>query len=256
VKKGWEIKPLGDLCEFQRGLTYSKKDETDQPGTTVLRATNIDLATNLLDLTDLRYIRSSVAVPESKTIKPDRLLICTASGSKSHLGKVAYIDVEADYAFGGFMGMLTPKAALLPRYLFHAMTTPAYKAFIGSLTDGANINNLRFNSLARFPTPVPPLPEQRRIVAILDEAFEGIAAAKANAEGNLQKVKTACEAATASHLEHSTADCPVQTVADLAQPHKGSIRTGPFGSQLLHSEFVVLRGISWHGRVVLGASAP
>ena len=33
---------------------------------------------------------------------------------------------------------------------------------------------------------IPPLPEQRRIVAILDEAFEGIATAKANAENNLQ----------------------------------------------------------------------
>ena len=32
------------------------------------------------------------------------LMICTASGSKSHLGKVAYIDDDYGYAFGGFMG--------------------------------------------------------------------------------------------------------------------------------------------------------
>ena len=212
MKTRWGSKPLGDLCDFQRGLTYSKKDETDQPGTTVLRATNIDLATNLLDLSDLRFIRDSVPVPASKRIKPERLLICTASGSKSHLGKVAYIDVEADYAFGGFMGMLTPKADLLPRYLFHAMTAPAYKAFIGSLTDGANINNLRFDSLARFSIPVPPLPEQRRIVAILDEAFEGIAAAKANAEKNLQSAREVFEAQRECLLsggEHGWAEKPV-----------------------------------------------
>jgi type I restriction enzyme S subunit len=44
--------------------------------------------------------------------------------------------------------------------------------------------------------PVPPLPEQRRIVGILDEAFEGIATAKANAQKNLQNAR----ALFASHL--------------------------------------------------------
>jgi type I restriction enzyme S subunit len=46
------------------------------------------------------------------------------------------------------------------------------------------------------PIPVPPLPEQRRIVGILDEAFEGIAAAKAAAEKNLQNARALFE----SHL--------------------------------------------------------
>jgi type I restriction enzyme S subunit len=45
--------------------------------------------------------------------------------------------------------------------------------------------------------PVPPLPEQRRIVGILDEAFEGIATAKANAEKNLQHARALFE----SHLQ-------------------------------------------------------
>ena len=50
MKAGWEIKPLGEVCEFQRGLTYAKSDEVDVSNNIVLRATNIDLATNLLDL--------------------------------------------------------------------------------------------------------------------------------------------------------------------------------------------------------------
>ena len=45
--------------------------------------------------------------------------------------------------------------------------------------------------------PVPPLPEQQRIVGILDEAFEGIATAKANAEKNLQNARALFE----SHLQ-------------------------------------------------------
>ena len=92
MKAGWEIKPLGDICEFQRGLTYSKSDEVDSSNNIVLRANNIDLTTNLLNFEELKYISDSVCVDKRKKVKKDSLLICTASGSKSHLGKVAYID--------------------------------------------------------------------------------------------------------------------------------------------------------------------
>jgi restriction endonuclease S subunit len=151
-----------------------------------LRATNIDLTTNLLTFDELKYINDKVVVPDSKKVKNGSLLICTASGSKSHLGKVAFINDDYGYAFGGFMGMVTPRNELLPKYLFHLMTSDAYKDFIGALSDGANINNLKFDDLRKFQVPYPQLPEQKRIVGILDKAFEGIATVKANAEKNLQ----------------------------------------------------------------------
>jgi type I restriction enzyme, S subunit len=185
MKKGWNLQPLGDLCEFQRGLTYTKGDEVDVSDNVVLRATNIDLMTNLLDLSELRYINNAVVVPENKRVKKDALIICTASGSKSHLGKVAYVDDDYGYAFGGFMGMIVPNRELLPKYLFYLMTSDAYKDFIAELSDGTNINNLKFDDLKRFAVPYPSVDEQKQIVAILDETFEGIAVAKANAEKNL-----------------------------------------------------------------------
>ena len=46
--KGWEIKKLGDVSDFVRGLTYSKKDEVDFSSNIVLRSTNVDLLTNTL----------------------------------------------------------------------------------------------------------------------------------------------------------------------------------------------------------------
>jgi type I restriction enzyme S subunit len=48
-----------------------------------------------------------------------------------------------------------------------------------------------------YPIPLPPVPEQKRIVGILDEAFDGIATAKANAEKNLQNARALFE----SHLQ-------------------------------------------------------
>lgn len=193
MKTGWDTKTLGDVCDFLRGLTYAKSDEVAVSSNIVLRATNIDLETNRLDLTELKYINDKVVVPGGKKVRKGSLLICTASGSKSHLGKIALIDDDYDFAFGGFMGMLTPRSELVPKFLFHLMTSGAYKDFIAALSDGANINNLKFSDLQRFVIPVPPLPEQQRIVAILDEAFEAIAAARANAEQNRQNARTLFE---------------------------------------------------------------
>lgn len=193
MRKEWKTEPLGEVCEFQRGLTYAKGDEVEVSSNVVLRATNIDLVSNLLNFDELKYINDEVVVPESKKVKKGSLMICTASGSKSHLGKVAFIDDDYGYAFGGFMGMVTPTNGLLPKYLFHLMTSDAYKDFIGELSDGANINNLKFDDLRKFQVPYPSPPEQERIVGILDKAFAGLATAKANAEKNLQNARALFE---------------------------------------------------------------
>ena len=85
----------------------------------------------------------------------------------------------------------------------------------------------------------PPLPEQQRIVGILDEAFAHIATAKANAEKNLPNARALIQPMFMEILDQlDQQDWVMMTVADAALSKKGSIRTGPFGSQLLHSEFV------------------
>ena len=197
MKAGWQTKTLGQVCEFQRGLTYGKGDEVELSNNIVLRAMNIDLTSHLLDFTELKYISDKIVVPGNKKVKKDSLMICTASGSKKHLGKIAYIDDDYGYAFGGFMGMLTPNSGIVPKYLFYLMTSGEYEEFIGALADGMNINNLKFDELKQFRVPFPEPSEQRRIVGILDKAFEGIATAKASAEKNLINAR----ALFASHLQ-------------------------------------------------------
>lgn len=189
MREGWEIKKLLDVVDFQRGLTYSKNDEVDFSENMVLRSNNIDLKTNKLDFTEIRYINPEIVIPENKKVTKGSLIICTANGSKSHLGKVALIDDDYNYAFGGFMGLIKPKGNLNSDFLFHLLTSEPYKKFIGALSDGANINNLKFGDLGEFEIPLPPLLEQQRIVSILDEAFAAIDKAKSNAEKNLKNAK-------------------------------------------------------------------
>ena len=194
MKLGWKQAQLGDLAHFDRGLTYAKKDEVDFSSSVVLRANNITLGTNQLNFDEMRYISDSIEIPSSKRVRDGSILICTASGSKSHLGKAAIISGGINYAFGGFMGLITPNEQILSRYLYYFFLSQEYRSHITNLTDGTNINNLKWSQLSSFNVPLPPLEEQRRIVAILDESFERLETAQANAEANLASAEELFEA--------------------------------------------------------------
>lgn len=169
---GVNVVKLEDVCEFYRGLTYSKKDEATFSDNIVLRASNIDLDTSTLILDDLKYLKEDFVIPNDKKLQKDCIFICMSSGSKSHLGKVAYIDRDYNYAFGGFMGLIKPKTNILPRYLFYLLQTPEYKELIKKLSNGININNIKFSDLKEFQFELPSLEEQEKILNILDKADE------------------------------------------------------------------------------------
>jgi len=185
----WKSVSIGEVCDFLRGLTYKKADEVEFSSNVVLRANNIALGKGVLNFDEIKYIRDDIKIADNKFIKKNSVLLCTASGSKSHLGKTAFIDDDYEYAFGGFMGLLRPKPELDGKYLYWVTASKAYSDFIVGLSDGANINNLKFSQLSEFSFPLPPIDDQKRIVAILDEAFAGIDAAIANTEKNLANAR-------------------------------------------------------------------
>lgn len=168
MKQGWKIKKLGEVCTFQRGLTYSKDDEVEHSNNCVLRSNNIDLDSMSIVLDELKYINDDFVVSEDKKVKPNTILICMSNGSKQHIGKVAFIDKEYGYAFGGFMGLIRPNAEVSPKFIYYSCISSSYKHFLAGIGNGANITNLKFSDLQQYTLPVPPREEQERIVAELD----------------------------------------------------------------------------------------
>ncbi len=86
---------------------------------------------------------------------------------------------------------------LLPEFVSLFFQTSGYWRSIKEGSSGSAQGGFNATKLGALSIPVPPLPEQRRIVGILDEAFAGIATAKANAEKNLQNARALFE----SHLQ-------------------------------------------------------
>ena len=201
MKEGWEYKKLGEVATFTRGLTYSKNDEVEISDNIVLRSNNVDLSTGKLNFDELKYLRPEFFIPEEKRVKKGSLLMCMSNGSKIHLGKVALINEDYSYAFGGFMALVTPNEELNPQFFHYSLSSPEYKEFIKKLSEGANINNIKVKELELFTIPIPPLSEQQSIVDYLDSAFAKIDAMKANAEKALNEAKALFQASLKEMLE-------------------------------------------------------
>ncbi len=100
--------------------------------------------------------------------------------------------------------------------------------------NGATVDTLTIRKLKSVLIALPPLPEQQRIVGILDEAFDGIATAKANAEKNLQNARALFESHLSSVFNKRGEGWVEKRLGEMAQ----NISTGPFGTMLHKSDYV------------------
>ncbi|MCH4787206.1 restriction endonuclease subunit S [Escherichia coli] len=188
-----EWKTLGEVAKYVRGLIYSKSSESaDGQGYKVLRANNITLSNNCLNLNDVKVVRFDTKVKSSQKLYKNDILISAASGSREHVGKVAYIESDIDYYFGGFMGVVRCDEKLNPRYLFHVLTSDIFQKYLDEMLNSSTINNLNSAVMGRFkiPLPCPDNPEkslaiQSEIVRILDK-FTALTA-ELTAELNMRK---------------------------------------------------------------------
>ena len=197
---------LGDVADYIRGLTYGKGDEAELPTpNAVLRAQNVSVEESRLVLDDLRYLRSDFEGSVEKRLRADDILVCSSSGSKSHMGKVAFVASDLPFFFGGFMGVLRSRRELIePRFLFRLLTSQHHKTFLAGLTEGASINNLKLTEYLEYEIPLPPLEEQRRIVAEI--------------EGYQQVIDGARQILAACRLRvEASPDWPIATVSDAAE---------------------------------------
>ena len=105
---------------------------------------------------------------------------------------------------------------VVPVFFNYFSRSHNYLCAVDSETTGTTRKRISRSKLAQTSIPLPSLPEQQRIVGILDEAFDGIATAKANAEKNLQNAHALFE----SHLQSVFTDAwktgELVTLADLA----------------------------------------
>lgn len=180
---GWRTKPLGELLQ---------KTETVNP------AQFPDEEFDYIDVSSVS--NENYAVEATQRLKgrdaPSRARRRVRSGDvlfatiRPTLKRVAVIPPELDgqvCSTGYFV--LRPSNEIDHRFLFYALFTEQFMGAMESLQKGASYPAVTDAEVRSQPLSFPALSEQKRIVTVLDEAFEGIATAKANAEKNLQNAR-------------------------------------------------------------------
>ena len=182
VKKGWQVKKLGEVCQLISGQHIDAKNYNTE-------ARGIGYLTGPSDFGDLYPVVSKWTEHPKVTARHGDILI-TVKGSG--VGKINWLDQKEIAISRQLMAIRIHEGYSRFAYAFLSSTFDHFQ----SQSTGAAIPGISREQVLGLKIPLPPLPEQKRIVGILDEAFAGIAAAKATAEQNLQNARALFE----SHL--------------------------------------------------------
>ncbi|HAS8474598.1 TPA: restriction endonuclease subunit S [Vibrio vulnificus] len=161
IPSSWSWERLGNIGETNIGLTYSPKEAGDE-GIPVLRSANIQKGK--IDLSDL--VRVQKEVKDSVLVEIGDLLICARNGSKALVGKTAQIKaLNEPMAFGAFMAIFR---SCINDYIEVFLNSPVYRRNLDGVST-TTINQVTQTNLRSTICPLPPVNEQHRIVAKVDE---------------------------------------------------------------------------------------
>jgi type I restriction enzyme S subunit len=191
MKTKWEVKELGTVSAINYGYTESASSEPVGPR--FLRIT--DIQDEHVDWHRVPYCQiESVEVAKYRLVSGD--IVFARTGATT--GKSFLVKDPPDAIFASYLIRLRLlDKNLLPEFVSLFFQTAGYWKSIKAGSSGSAQGGFNATKLGALSIPIPPLSEQQRIVRILDEAFEDIATAKANAEKNLQNARALFE----SYLE-------------------------------------------------------
>ena len=191
MKDGWQTKKLGEICEIERGGSprpIQKFITTDPKGVNWIKIGDATASGKYIYKTEEKI--KPDGVKRSRMVYEGDFIL---SNSMS-FGR-PYIMKTRGCIHDGWLVLHQPKVD--PDYLYYVLSSDLVFSQFDRLAAGSTVRNLNIGLAKSVEIPYPPLPEQKRIVGILDEAFDGIATAKANAEKNLHNARALFE----SHLE-------------------------------------------------------
>jgi type I restriction enzyme S subunit len=174
MKAGWTQKRLGDFLQVQNGYAFDSKA----------------FGVTGMPLIRIRDLKNGVTTETCFSGDFDPKYLVNAGdfliGMDGEFGC---------YEWKGSASLLNQRVCrlqgfstiLAPRFLFYGINS--HLKDIEDVTGYTTVKHISSRQILEILMPTPSLAEQNRIVAILDEAFDGIASAKANAEKNLQNAR-------------------------------------------------------------------
>jgi len=199
MKAGWQVKTLQSLCN------NFKQDIVDGPFGSELQRK--DYITNGVPVLKIQNIKSfAIELKKMDYVSPAKFLELKRHSYRcgdivmTKLGNPLGVSAIVEGLDEGLIvaDLVRIRAELInTKYLCYHLNSQRTNDFINSMQKGTTRPRVTLSVVRELPIAVPSPEDQKRIVAILDEAFDGISTAKANAEKNLQNARALFE----SHLQ-------------------------------------------------------
>lgn len=187
MKEGWKVVKLGEVASYINGYAFKPSDWHDK-GVPIIRIQNLTETKS-----HYNYCKRKDIPYKYRVAKGDLLISWSAT-----LGVFEWNETEA-WLNQHIFKVVFDKIKINKYYFKYAV-----EASIGVMvkrTNGAIMKHIRKGDFDNIEIPLPPLPEQHRIVKKLDAAFEKIDAMKAKAEKNIENAKALFQQALAEELE-------------------------------------------------------
>ncbi|MCA2741575.1 MAG: restriction endonuclease subunit S [Microcystis sp. M015S2] len=171
----WKMVKLGDCCQFFNGKAHEK--QIDNNGNYIV--------------VNSRFISSSGAIYKKTKealfplFKNDIVMVMSDVPKGKALAKCYLIEEDNKYSLNQRICAIRSDK-VEARFLYYHLNRHPY---LLNFDNGENQTNLRKEDILKCPLYIPPIEEQKRIVEILDKAFEGIAQAEANTRRNLANTR-------------------------------------------------------------------
>ncbi|MDH6100647.1 restriction endonuclease subunit S [Anabaenopsis sp. FSS-46] len=209
LPEGWEMKKLYELCEIYRGGSPRpiKDFLTNEPnGINWIKISDASVSSKYIYETKEKIKQDGVKY--SRLVNEGDFIL---SNSMS-FGR-PYIMRTSGCIHDGWL-VLKDKSGLFDQnYLYYFLgSNTTYQQF-DKLAAGSTVRNLNIDLVKSVKVLLPPLPEQKRIVAILDEAFEGIDRVISNTEKNLSNARELFESYLNYKLFGVASNKPTQTLS-------------------------------------------
>lgn len=221
MKAGWETKKLGELLDIQNGYAFDSKAFSPDGKMPLIRIRDlregVDTETRYTGDYDQKYV-----------VEAGDLLIGMDGefGCHEWKGKPALLNQRV-------CRLQNFKTTLLPRFLLYGINS--HLKDIEDVTGFTTVKHLSSKQVLDIDFLTPPLPEQQRIVTILDQAFEGIATATTNAEKNLANARELFESELQAVFTSTGDGCLTKSLNEvcLIKPPKSEVKDNLDSSDLV-----------------------
>ncbi|MFJ2951850.1 restriction endonuclease subunit S [Streptomyces sp. NPDC087226] len=228
LAEGWRMVRLSDISHSS-GYGTSTKCGYDGDGSAVLRIPNIQSGS--IDTADLKYALDADLDLSAYKVKSGDLLVVRTNGSRDLIGRVAVSHEDTEFAFASYLiRFMIESEGVSPDWVAKVLSTRPWRRLIeAAAASTAGQYNLNLKKLGSLPIPLPPLEQQRSMIAMLDEIDESVrrlasAVGDISLKGNALRRSLLVEAFAGRLVPQDFADEPAEALLAHVHAERGVAR--------------------------------